>query len=98
MSFKQKRKRINEISPEAYRQKLGSLLPEVVRKKLAEGDIASGKATINIGNIDGELCSVLVKSDAGAVRSVTAFTYSSGTAAVTASSIAAGDTVTLMFI
>lgn len=98
MNFKQRRKRINEITPGAWRAKLGELLPEVIKVTLAAGDISSGTASIDIGDVSGETCSVLVKSSAGAVRAVTSFTYTSGTAAVTATSIAAGDTVTMMFI
>lgn len=98
MNFKQRRKRINEIAPGAWRAKLGELLPEVIRVKLVSGDISSGTASIDIGDAGGEICSVLVKSSAGAIRAVTAFTYTSGTASVTATGIAAGDTVTMMFI
>ena len=98
MNFKQKRKRINEINPGAYRQKLGDLLPEIVSVKLAAGNISSGTATVDIGDVSGEICSVLVKSSAGAIRTVTAFTYSSGTATVTAANITSGDKVTMMFI
>ena len=53
MNFKQKRKRINEINPGAYRQKLGDLLPEVISIKLAAGDISSGNATLDIGDVSG---------------------------------------------
>lgn len=98
MNFKQKRKRINEIAPGAWRSKLGELLPEVIKVTLAAGDISSGTASIDIGNVGGEICSVLIKSSAGAIRAVTAFTYASGTASITAANIAAGDTVTMMFI
>ena len=98
MNFSKKRKRINQINPGAYREKLGNLVPEVIRTNLASGDISSGVATISIGDVSGELCSVLVMSSAGVVRAVTACTYASGIATVTATSIAAGDTVTMMFI
>lgn len=98
MNFKQKRKRINEIAPGAWRIKLGELLPEVIKVTLVAGDISSGTASIDIGDVGGEICSVLVKSSAGAIRAVTSFTHTSGTYAVTATNIAAGDTVTMMFI
>lgn len=97
MRFKVIRKRLNEISPGAYRQKLGNLIPEIVRVKLVSGNISSGVATIHL-DAEGEICSVFVKSASGAVRVVTAFAYASGTATVTATSIAAGDTVTMIFI
>lgn len=98
MDFSKKRKRINQISPGAYKEKLGNLVPEVIRVKLTSSDISSGTATVAIGAISGDLCSVLVMSSAGAVRSVTAFTHASGKASVTATNVAAGDTVTMMFI
>ncbi len=98
MNFDKKRKRINEINPAAFREKLGNLVPEVIRVKLASGDIKSGTATVEIGKASGEICSILVKSEAGAIRTVSAFTVSSGTAAITAANVAAGDTVTMMFI
>mgnify|MGYP004471063685 CR=1 FL=1 len=98
MNFSKRRKQLSEITPGAYRGKLGDLLPEVIRVKLASADISSGVATVDIGEVSGKLCAILVKSDAGAIRAVTAFSYDAGTAEVTATSVAAGDTVTMMFI
>lgn len=98
MNFSQKRKRINEMNPVAYQQKLGNLVPEIVRVKLVAGDISSGTVTLNIGDVSGEICSILLRAADGTIRSVTAFTYASGTATITAANAAAGDTVTLMFL
>lgn len=97
MNFSKRRKRLNEMCPGAYRQKIGDLVPEVIRVNLAAGDISSGVATINAA-VEGEICSVLVKSASGAVRAVTAFTHTDNAISVTATNIAAGDTVTMMFI
>lgn len=99
MNFSKKRKRINEMSPAAYREKLGNLVPEVVRATLAAGDISSGKATVALSEPIGRpLCSLLVASSAGAVRAVTAAVVGATSVQITATGVAAGDTVTMMFL
>ena len=100
MNIDKKRKNLNRMNTTAQMTKLGDTIPMVFQKKLVSGDISSGVATVDTASAATVIASALVIAADGTVRAITKIENgaSAGKFKLSITSVAAGDTVTLVIL